>query len=177
MRGTPKTTRCAHDWQPTNGGASVRCAKCDRTREVGATTTTRLRRLDCADGCGYTIRLSRRWMDAGLPSCPCGGLLVPAAIEDADRALEHGHLTVAQYDSIPEVAELHHHLAGIAHGRSGSKDAGTSLARTADGRKPDLALAHDRLYRSRASEAYARRLAALEPHRFGGAPSTDDMPF
>jgi hypothetical protein len=132
----------------------------------GTPKTTRLRRLDCADGCGYTIRLSRKWLDVGLPSCPCGGLLVPAAIEDADRALERGHLTVAQYDSIPEVAELHHHLAGIAHGRSGSKDAGTNLA-----------LAHDRLYRSRASEAYARRLAALEPHRFGGAPSTDDMPF
>jgi hypothetical protein len=116
-------------------------------------------------------------MDAGLPSCPCGGLLVPAAIEDADRALERGHLTTAQYDAIPEVAELHHHLAGIAHGRAGSKDAGTSLARTAQGRKSDTALAHDRLYRSRASEAYARRIAALEPHRFGGAPSTDDMPF
>jgi hypothetical protein len=108
-------------------------------------------------------------------------LLVPAAIEDADRALERGHLTAAQYDSIPEVAELHHHLAGIAHGRSGSKDAGTNLARTAvrADRKSDLALAHDRSrsIKSRASEAYARRLAALEPHRFGGAPSTDDMPF
>jgi hypothetical protein len=143
----------------------------------GTPKTTRLRRLDCADGCGYTVRLSRKWLDVGLPSCPCGGLLVPAAIEDADRVLECGHLTAAQYDAIPEVAELHHHLAGIAHGRAGSKDAGTSLARTAQGRKSDTALAHDRLYRSRASEAYARRLAALEPHRFGGAPSTDDMPF
>jgi hypothetical protein len=143
----------------------------------GTPKTTRLRRLDCADGCGYTIRLSRRWMDAGLPSCPCGGLLVPAAIEDADRALERGHLTVAEYNAIPEVAELHHHLASIAQGRSGSKDAGTELARTAKGRQSDTALAHDRLYKARAAEAYARRLAALEPHRFGGAPSTDDMPF
>jgi hypothetical protein len=143
----------------------------------GTPKTTRLRRLDCADGCGYTIRLSRKWLDAGLPSCPCGGLLVPAAIEDADRALERGHLTTAQYEVTPEVAELNRELESIRIGRAGSKDAGTPLARTAKGRQLDIALAHDRLYKSRASEAYARRLAALEPHRFGGAPSTDDMPF
>jgi hypothetical protein len=92
----PLTPRCPH-WTtrlPSSPASAVRPMH-------GTPKTTRLRRLDCADGCGYTIRLSRRWMDAGLPSCPCGGLLVPAAIEDADRALERGHLTAAQYELDP----------------------------------------------------------------------------
>jgi hypothetical protein len=135
----------------------------------GTPKTTRLRRLDCADGCGYTIRLSRKWLDVGLPSCPCGGLLVPAAIEDADRALERGHLTAAQYDSIPEVAELHHHIAGIAHGRSGSKDAGTSLARTARAACPmsrlpmTACIAPARLKRMRGVSRLSSRTASAEP--------------
>jgi hypothetical protein len=23
-------------------------------------------------GCGYTIRLTKKWADMGLPTCPCG---------------------------------------------------------------------------------------------------------
>jgi hypothetical protein len=44
---------------------------------------------------------------------------VPAAIEDADRALERGHLTTAQYEVTPEVAELNRELESIRIGRSG----------------------------------------------------------
>jgi hypothetical protein len=38
----------------------------------GTPKTTRLRRLDCADGCGYTVRLSRKWLDAGSLPVPVG---------------------------------------------------------------------------------------------------------
>jgi hypothetical protein len=87
----------------------------------GTPKTTRLRRLDCADG----LRLHDSPLAAldgrsGFLSCPCGGLLAPASIEDADRALERGAPDGrgGEYNAIPEVAELHHHLASIAQGRS-----------------------------------------------------------
>ena len=33
--------------------------------------STRMLKASC--GCGYTIRLTKRWADAGLPTCICGG--------------------------------------------------------------------------------------------------------
>lgn len=32
---------------------------------------TRLLKVDCPD-CGYVVRITRRWIDVGLPTCPCG---------------------------------------------------------------------------------------------------------
>ncbi len=34
--------------------------------------STRLLKAECPD-CGYTIRLSKRWADLGLPTCPTDG--------------------------------------------------------------------------------------------------------
>lgn len=44
-------------------------------------TGSRLRKVACED-CGYTIRVTRSWMDQGLPSCPCGGRMVPESGAD-----------------------------------------------------------------------------------------------
>jgi len=33
--------------------------------------TTRMFKVIC-DDCGYTVRISRKWMDKGCPTCPCG---------------------------------------------------------------------------------------------------------
>jgi hypothetical protein len=33
--------------------------------------TTRLQKVACP-GCGYTVRVTARWIAAGLPTCPCG---------------------------------------------------------------------------------------------------------
>jgi hypothetical protein len=34
---------------------------------------TRMRKLVCTEeSCGYTVRTSQKWIDVGLPVCPCG---------------------------------------------------------------------------------------------------------
>jgi hypothetical protein len=43
--------------------------------------TCRLRKAACAD-CGYTIRVTRSWLERGLPVCPCGGQIVPTEAAD-----------------------------------------------------------------------------------------------
>lgn len=37
----------------------------------GGKQTTRMVKLE-AECCGYVVRTTRKWIDAGLPSCPCG---------------------------------------------------------------------------------------------------------
>lgn len=32
---------------------------------------TRLLKVECPE-CGYTVRITRKWLDVGLPTCPCG---------------------------------------------------------------------------------------------------------
>lgn len=39
--------------------------------DVAPKQTTRQLKAVCA--CGYTIRVSRKWIDQGLPTCSCGG--------------------------------------------------------------------------------------------------------
>jgi hypothetical protein len=34
--------------------------------------STRMLKAECAE-CGYTIRLTKKWADVGLPSCPTDG--------------------------------------------------------------------------------------------------------
>lgn len=43
----------------------------------------RLRKAQC-DACGYTVRVTRSWLEVGLPTCPCGGTIEP--VDAADRA-------------------------------------------------------------------------------------------
>jgi hypothetical protein len=51
---------------------------------------TRLLKVQCPD-CGYTIRVTRKWLDEGVPTCPCGALMS----EDID-GLEPDTLLTAQ---------------------------------------------------------------------------------
>jgi hypothetical protein len=37
--------------------------------------TTRMRKIECPC-CGYTVRTTQKWIDAGLPSCPLGTPMV-----------------------------------------------------------------------------------------------------
>jgi hypothetical protein len=130
----------------------------------------------------------------GLPTCCCGGRLVPAALEDAALAFEHGHLTREELDAHPEAVEYAAALSDVAHGRTGYEKsfaakpleergrfskAGVPLQdeRSREARMTHDELAMHRVAKARTAAAYAARLAALEPHRYGGAPSTDPIPF
>lgn len=46
-----------------------------------ATLKTRQRKLACGR-CGYTVRVTRKWIQVGLPTCPCGETLTPDELED-----------------------------------------------------------------------------------------------
>lgn len=46
---------------------------------------TRMKKITCPE-CGYTCRAAKKWMDIGLPTCPCGTQMTTA--EDADVELE-----------------------------------------------------------------------------------------
>jgi hypothetical protein len=46
-------------------------ARLDSTKIGRKTQTTRLLKVKCP-GCGYTIRTTARWIEQGLPTCPCG---------------------------------------------------------------------------------------------------------
>lgn len=46
--------------------------------ERGSAATTRLRKAECP-ACGYIVRVSRKWLAMGLPTCACG-----ATMESAD---------------------------------------------------------------------------------------------
>lgn len=37
--------------------------------------TTRLLKVECPD-CGYTARITQKWLDVGFPTCPCGEEMV-----------------------------------------------------------------------------------------------------
>jgi len=39
--------------------------------------TTRQRKSQCPS-CGYTARIAKKWMDMGMPTCPCGTLMEEA---------------------------------------------------------------------------------------------------
>lgn len=43
----------------------------------GKTQSTRMIKLQCPED-GYTVRTTRKWLDVGLPSCPCGTQLAEA---------------------------------------------------------------------------------------------------
>lgn len=160
----------------------------------GTARTTRNRKLEC-EGCGYVVRASRTMIRRGLPTCPCGGQLVPATLEDATLAHECGHLSREGLDAHPEALEYAAAWSDVVHGRTGYdkslrakplEERGRFSARTGrplqdersrEARMTPDELAMHRVAKDRTARAFAARLAALEPHRFGGAPSTDEIPF
>lgn len=44
----------------------------------GKVQTTRLLKAVCPE-CGYTIRVTAKWVEVGFPTCPCGGEIEAAA--------------------------------------------------------------------------------------------------
>lgn len=43
--------------------------------------TTRMLKLECPE-CAYTIRTTRKWIEVGLPTCPCGEEFAPEETDD-----------------------------------------------------------------------------------------------
>ena len=39
--------------------------------EAAGSQTTRMLKLECPDD-GYIVRTTQKWIDVGLPTCPCG---------------------------------------------------------------------------------------------------------
>jgi hypothetical protein len=48
-----------------------------RGSEEPKAQTNRQLKIECGD-CGYTARTTRKWLDVGTPTCPCGGEMVEA---------------------------------------------------------------------------------------------------
>lgn len=53
-----------------------------RRAPSGSAATTRMRKVACPV-CGYTVRMARKWIAVGMPTCPCGATMAPEDIEDA----------------------------------------------------------------------------------------------
>lgn len=100
-------------------------------------------------------------------------MLVPAALEDAIRAHERGHLTSEQLDAHPEQVEYLRAVQSIGHGRAWRGD--QSHGRTQDHLPPVEGAAFARLLKQRAADAQAARLAALS--RLNAPAVPEPMPF
>lgn len=72
--------------------------------ERGSVATTRMRKVECVC-CGYTVRVSRRWMAVGLPVCPCGERM------DSVDALRDGY-ELAEWSRRDAAAALREGRAG-----------------------------------------------------------------
>jgi hypothetical protein len=149
----------------------------------GTVKTTRLRKCACGD-CGYVARISRTWLERGLPGCPCGGRLIPADLEDALAAHAAGHLTDAELETHPEHWTYVRERERIERGRTGAHKWGEDLrrdtAKTRTGRLSADELALERVEAGRAVERNRARHAALAAHAFGAADkaaAAADMPF
>jgi len=49
----------------------------------GKKQSTRMKKLSCQD-CGYTVRTTQKWIEVGLPVCPCGSTLSPEDLEEGE---------------------------------------------------------------------------------------------
>jgi len=59
-------------------------AALDRTASPEKKQGTRLVKVECPE-CGYTIRVTRKWLDIGVPTCVCGTEMVaPGAEEEGE---------------------------------------------------------------------------------------------
>ncbi len=50
-------------------------------KKITKPQTTRLRKVGCA--CGYLARITKRWTEVGLPTCPCGKLMSDMTEEES----------------------------------------------------------------------------------------------
>lgn len=46
---------------------------------------SRMHKCECPD-CGYIVRTSRKWIEVGVPTCPCGTVMVYEEPEEAEDA-------------------------------------------------------------------------------------------
>lgn len=134
---------------------------------VGTVKTSRMRKCECA--CGYVVRISRRWIAVGLPTCPCGGRLIP---EDADDAALV--LSPAELEDHPAILDYSQAVESAAHGQAGPARALRNLGKSYS---PD-ATAMERVQRERRTRAIKNRLGALrrgmvDPWK----DESDDIPF
>jgi hypothetical protein len=51
-------------------------ATLDQTLSGKKKQSTRMLKLECP-ACGYTVRTTAKWIEAGLPTCPCGEEMQP----------------------------------------------------------------------------------------------------
>src|SRR4051812_41113968 len=117
-----------------------------RQAPVGTASTTRLRKVECDHGCGMIARVSRSAMLRGLMACPCGGSMVPAALEDAMALHAAGLLSADQLAVHGEYMEWQRQLSSIAHGQASHGLRGRTV-------RPAEELAHQRLMADRRAEA------------------------
>lgn len=138
---------------------------------AGGVKTTRLRKCACP-GCGYVARISRSWLQHGLPGCPCGKRLLPTDLDDILEAEASGHVTADELTTHAEYQCYHRNVCSVLHGQAGpARKYGADHLRSPD------EIAVERVHQLRALEAHEARHAALAAHAFGGAKTPDPMPF
>lgn len=129
-------------------------------KPIGTPKTQRLRKLECDAGCDYIAYVSRRWIAAGIPACPCGGRLIPADPEDARLVL-----TDAELADHPAVRAYNAKVASVRKGQ------GPNAHKFGDDHyvPPEVQAAkHCEL--ERRAMARTRQLAAIRP-------ASDPIPF
>lgn len=140
---------------------------------VGTPRTQRMRKLAC-DECGYIAYTSRRWIEHGLPLCPCGTHLIPQDPDDAALAL-----TPAELDQHPALIAYKRAVSSVLHGQAGPARSLRSTGKTF--RSPDE-IAGDRMEQERREAARARQLSVLrrgpvDPSRAVASATADPIPF
>lgn len=151
------------------------CMAQQRKGPIGTAATTRLRKLECEAGCGYIVRVSRAAMDKGLPSCCCGALLAPAALEDAIRAHEHGHLSDEQLAAHPEHEAYWREQSSVLHGQA--RAGGLSWAGQRKTMREPADVAYRRVLKQRRVDALAAQRHSPLTFNAPAAVAAEPMPF
>ena len=116
----------------------------------GSVATTRLRKASC-DSCGYMIRVSRKWLAVGLPTCPCGQPMVSDdewAETEAELRQERELAEWQEHDFRAAEREARKGRGGLSYEERATCEwcGGFVAHRGADCRKcghiPDLAIGH-----------------------------------
>jgi len=150
----------------------------------GNASKTRLRKLVCSESCGYPpMRVSRRAIELGLPTCPCGGKLWPWDLEDLYVALQAGSLTRDEWEAHPLVIEFGRELDRVQRGQHGhiKRAAHLDNAEAIATLRVQLAVAEDaaELRRTGATRARRERLNAADPAAAARVAEreADEIPF
>jgi hypothetical protein len=126
-------------------------------RPIGTSSTTRNRKLECHECDGGTIAYcSRAQIIRGLLVCPCGSPMMPASLEDACLALEHGHLSEEDVDRHPENEMFARYEERASHAQQGA-------ARRGRIRNESHVIAAGYVAAERYEDNARRRLAAIAP--------------